>query len=248
MSNLQNPQVVRGNNLKESRFFIIKFFMIWPALFLTFIWIFNYIEIFHSLFWPWVSFFLLPFLAISFLGIFLLTVLLFAKLYLILINLIYTPREGIFKIDLKDRGYFFYSLRKTIKEFILQLYNFFPLPWSKIFTLNIFNVHVPPNVGIIDSYIDSEFVKFGEESILGEGAVILSSIIIDRTLLIKKTVIGERVTIGAYSVVAPGTVIEKDAILGMGSFTKINQRLERGWIYVGRPAEKLKKFNPDSPS
>ncbi|TFG01142.1 MAG: hypothetical protein EU541_00030 [Promethearchaeota archaeon] len=244
MSN-QNSIIIRGNNFKESRFFIIKFIMIWPSLFLTSVWIFNYIEIYHSLFWPWISFFLLPFLAIAFLGIFLLSVLLFAKLYLILINLIYKPKEGIFEMTLKNKDYLFYCLRKTIKEFILQLYDFFPLPWSKIFALNAFNVIIPPSAGILDSYIDSDFVKFGEESILGEGAVILSSIIINGNLLIKKTIIGERVTIGAYSVVAPGTIIEKGTILGMGSYTKINQRLEKGWIYVGRPAEKLKPIKPD---
>lgn len=246
--NDQNTSIIRGNNFKESKFFIVKFFMIWPALFLTIVWIFNYIEVFHLIFWPWLSFFFLPFLAISFLGIFLLTVILFAKLYLILINLLYKPREGVFKMSIGDKGYLFYSLRRTIKEFILQLYDFFPLPWSKVFALNMFNVVIPPNAGILDSYIDSDFVEFGEESILGEGAVVLSSIIIDGHLLIKKTIIGERVTIGAYSVVAPGTVIEKGTILGMGSHTKINQRLEKGWIYVGRPAEKLKRIEENTKS
>jgi acetyltransferase-like isoleucine patch superfamily enzyme len=219
--------------------------MIWPALFLTAVWIFNYIETWHNLFWPWLSFLFLPFLAISFLGIFLLTVILFAKLYLVFINLIYKPKEGVYQMSVRDRGYLFYCLRKTIKEFILQLYDFFPLPWSKVFALNVFDVVIPPSAGILDSYIDSDFVEFGEESILGEGAIILSSIIINGNLLIKKTVIGERVTIGAYSVVAPGTIIEKGTILGMGSYTKINQHLEEGWIYVGRPAEKLKRIDAD---
>lgn len=241
----QDTLIIRGNNFKESKFFIVKFFMIWPALFLTVVWIFNYIETFHIIFWPWLSFIFLPFLALVFLVIFLLTITLFAKLYLVLINLIYRPKEGVYRMSIKERGYFFYCLRKTIKEFILQLYDFFPLPWSKLFTLNVFNVVIPPSAGILDSYIDSDFVEFGEESILGEGAIILSSIIVNGNLLIKKTIIGERVTIGAYSVVAPGTIIEKGTILGMGSYTKINQRLEEGWIYVGRPAEKLKRINPD---
>jgi carbonic anhydrase/acetyltransferase-like protein (isoleucine patch superfamily) len=139
-------------------------------------------------------------------------------------------------------------MRKTIKEFILQLYDFFPLPWSKVFALNVFNVTIPPNAGILDSYIDSDFVEFGEEAILGEGAIVLSSIIMNGRLFIKKTIIGERVTIGAYSVVAPGTIIEKGTILGMGSYTKVNQRLEEGWIYVGRPAEKLKRIDEEPKS
>jgi carbonic anhydrase/acetyltransferase-like protein (isoleucine patch superfamily) len=36
--------------------------------------------------------------------------------------------------------------------------------------------------------------------------------------------------------------MEKKSILGMGSYTKINQRLEEGWIYVGKPAKKLSKI------
>lgn len=233
--------ILEGNNLKENRFFILKFFIIWPAIFFTTMMLLSFFELLYESFGIVFFFLLLPGHLLLYLGFFILSLFSFGKLYLILINLIHPPRQGKFQLSLKDRDYFFYCMRKTIKEFIIRIYDYFPLPWAKIFPLKFFNLHMPSSAGVLDSYIDTDFIELGEESILGEGSIILSSLIINNTLLIKKTIIGDRATIGAYSVVAPGTVIEKDSILGMGSYTKINQTLEEGWIYVGRPARKLKK-------
>jgi len=43
----------------------------------------------------------------------------------------------------------------------------------------------------------------------------------------------------AFSVISPGTVVEEGAILGMGSYTKVNQYLEKNSVNVGRPAKKI---------
>jgi len=243
---MKTAAIIKGSNLKPPRLLLIKFLIIYPALNFTLIFPINFIEFFSQLFGMLSLFFIFPFFLLYYWSIFLFSLLLFAKLYLILINLLHKPKEGLFKISVKDRDYMVYAIRKAIKQFILQLYNYFPLPWIKILPLKLFHIKIPSNVGILDSYIDSDFIEFGEESILGEGAIILSSIIINKHLLIKKTIIKERVTIGAYSIVAPGSVVENGAILGMGSSTKINQHLETGWIYVGRPAKKLRRIEENA--
>jgi len=239
-----NISIIEGNNLKENRFFILKFCMIWPAIFFTTIMLLSYFELLFKRFGMLVFFILLPGHLLLYFGFFIISIFSFGKLYLVIINLIHLPREGKFELTLKDRDYFFYCMRKTIKEFIIRIYDYFPLPWAKIFPLKFFNLQIPSSAGVLDSYIDTDFVELGEESILGEGSIILSSLIINNSLLIKKIIIEKRSTIGAYSVVAPGTFIEQGSILGMGSYTKINQLLEKGWIYVGRPAKKLKKIPP----
>ncbi|TXT66810.1 MAG: hypothetical protein BAJALOKI3v1_10081 [Promethearchaeota archaeon] len=237
-----NFSIIEGNNLKENRFFILKFLMIWPAIFFTSINLLSYFEFLYQIFGLSLLLIFLPGQLLLNFGIFLLTLFSFGKIYLIIINLIHLPKEGKFECSLKDKDYFFYCMRTTIKEFIVKTYDYFPLPWAKIFPLKFFNLTIPSSAGVLDSYIDTDFIELGEESILGEGAIIFSSLILDDTLLIKKTVIQDRATIGAYSIVAPGTYVEEGSILGMGSYTQINQILEKGWIYVGRPARKLKQI------
>ncbi|TFF94627.1 MAG: hypothetical protein EU543_00790 [Promethearchaeota archaeon] len=236
-------KIIEGNNLKEKRFFILKFLIIWPAIFFMLISVLFYFEFFFKLYGMIYFLILLPGYLLLYLGLFILSLFGIGKLYLILFNLIHLPKEGEFDLSLKDKNYFFYCMRKTIKEFILKTYDYFPLPWAKIFPLKFFNLRMPTSAGVLDSYIDTDFIEFGEESLLGEGSIIFSSLIINNKLLIKKTIIEDRSTVGAYSVVAPGTIIEEGSILGMGSYTKIGQRLKNGWIYVGRPAKKFRRID-----
>jgi len=235
--------IIEGNNLKEKRFFILKFLIIWPPIFFTLIMILSYFELLFKTYGIIFFLILLPGYLLLYFGIFILSLFTIGKMYLILLNLIHFPKEGEFDLSLKDKNYLFYCMRKTIKEFILKTFDYFPLPWAKIFPLKFFNIRMPSSAGVLDSYIDTDFIEFGEESLLGEGSIILSSLIINNKLLIKKTIIEDRSTVGAYSVVAPGTIIEEGSILGMGSYTKIGQRLKNGWIYVGRPAKKLRRID-----
>ncbi len=237
--------IITGNNLRENRFFILKFLIMWPAILFTICTILPFIEITIFYFNLLTIILVLPFVMIVYFMAFIISMVFFSKLYLILFNLIQKPKEGFFKISVYNKDYYFYYLRKVLKEFVIKIFDYFPLPWSKLLPLKLFNIKIPSSAGVLDSYIDSEFIEFGEEAILGEGSIIMSSMIICDKLLVKKTIIEDRVTIGAFSVVAPGTIAEEGSILGMGSYTNINQRLEKNWIYVGRPAKKLKKIIDD---
>ncbi|MFW9882463.1 MAG: DapH/DapD/GlmU-related protein [Candidatus Thorarchaeota archaeon] len=121
------------------------------------------------------------------------------------------------------------------------MYNNFPLPWVKILALKIFNLKIHYNTGLLDSFVDSDFVEIGNNTILGEGSIVMSSLVIGDLLLVKKVILHDRCTIGAFSVISPGTIVEEGAIIGMGSYTDINQRIEENSIYYGRPAKRWKK-------
>ncbi len=200
---------------------------------------------FFNLFSYWID----PLIIVCFLPIslviyylnFIYFLLLFGKLILILTNLIHQPKEGIFQRSSKDKDFLFYLLRRNLKSFVLRIFNYFPLPWAKILALKLFNIKIPCKTGVLDSFIDSDFIEIGNNTILGEGSIIMSSMVLGDFLLIKKVILKDGCTIGAFSVIAPGTIVEEGVILGMGSFTKINQRLEKGFIHFGRPAKKWKK-------
>ncbi len=55
--------------------------------------------------------------------------------------------------------------------------------------------------------------------------------------------IGERVLIGIGCAVAPGTIVEDDAMLAAGAVTLPGQRLESGWLWGGRPARPLSRLD-----
>ena len=42
---------------------------------------------------------------------------------------------------------------------------------------------------------------------------------------------------------APGTVVEDDVLIAAGASTAPGQRLESGWIWGGRPARPIAKFD-----
>jgi len=233
--------IITNNELKANIFYWLYPILIWLAFLptsLIFIFFFNLFSIWID---PIIIVCFLPISLVIYYSIFILLLLLFAKLILILINLIHQPKEGIFHRTLQDKDFLFFLLRRNLKSFVLKIFNYFPLPWAKILALKIFNIKIPYNTGVLDSFIDSDFIEIGNNTILGEGSIVMSSMVLGDYLLVKKVVLKDGCTIGAFSVIAPGTIVEEGVILGMGSYTTIDQCLEKNYIHFGRPAKKWKK-------
>ncbi|MFO8019095.1 MAG: hypothetical protein R6U96_10700 [Promethearchaeia archaeon] len=239
--NIENLPIT-SNTIKYHKFWIlypfILMFSVAPSIFIAS----NFFQYFYPVFNNISLIVILPLLLLGYYLLFDLTLLLIVKLFLILLKLIHQPKEGLFNIDLQDKDYLFFCLRKSLKNLLFKLYNYFPLPWIRIFALKLCNIKTPNSVGLLDSYIDTDFIEFGEDSILGEGTMVMSSIIIGDQLLIKKVKLEVGCTVGAYSLIAPGTTVGKGSILGGRSYTSIGQHLESGWVYVGRPAKKLEQL------
>ncbi|MFX1501745.1 MAG: acyltransferase, partial [Promethearchaeota archaeon] len=175
-------------------------------------------------------------------GSYLLISLLLGKLFLILLKLIHKPCEGIFRIERKNRDYVFFCLRNTVKKYIFWIWNNFCFPWVSNFAFKMCDVKADLKSTMFDGWSDVEFIEYGNNIMIGQGAQILSSIIVridnDDYLLIKKVIIGDHVVLGANSIVSPGSIIGKGATLGVWTVTHINQILDPYWIYIGNPARK----------
>ncbi len=175
-------------------------------------------------------------------GAYLLTSLFLGKLCLITLKLIHKPKEGLFKADKSNRDFSFFCLRVTTKKFIFWIWNNFCFPWVSNFAFKMCDMRADFKSTMFDGWSDVEFIEFGNNIMVGQGAQIFSSIIIRINkidyLLIKKVIIGDHVVLGGNSIVAPGTIVGKGTTLGVWTVTYINQILDPDYIYIGKPARK----------
>ncbi len=167
--------------------------------------------------------------------------LIFAKFLLLCVNLIHKPREGIFIKDRSDKDYKYWSLRNTIKKWPIWLSHKFPFPFMDNICSKMFGVKTKYSNSLFEGWVDTEFIDFGENVVIGQGAVIQSAVIVGNLFIIRKTIIEDNTMIGAQSIVMPGTIMRKNSILGAHSMTTVGQELEENFIYIGAPAKKLKK-------
>ena len=165
----------------------------------------------------------------------------FAKLLLVIVNLIHKPREGVFLRHHSDKDYRYWSLRSTIKKWPLWLSHKFPFPFLDNICLKVFGVKTKYSNSLFEGFIDTEFIDFGKHVVVGQSAIIQSIVIVGNLFIIRKTVIEDNAVIGAHSVVMPGTHMKKNSILAGSSMTTVGQELEENWVYLGAPAKKFKK-------
>ena len=162
----------------------------------------------------------------------------FSLLSLIIIKLIFPPKEGSFSRDIHDKNYLFWNLRNISKKWALFITASNPFPWLKNrFTLRFFGVKIGKKSLCDTCWISSEFVEIGDNVIIGMGSTLLSFGIEQDTFFLKKIHIGDKVVIGAKCVLLPGTIMKKEAKLSAHSYTKFDDILEENSIYSGHPAK-----------
>ncbi|MHA2399078.1 MAG: hypothetical protein ACXADU_09335 [Promethearchaeota archaeon] len=225
--------------LVKKRYLIFYIFLIWISLFtiqFEFWWfwgLYNEKFIHFILFLPLLLFFMyLSAILVS---------LIFAKILLVIVNLIHKPREGVFLRDRSDRDYRYWSLRSVIKKWPLWISHKFPFPFMDNICLKVFGVKTKFSSSLFEGFIDSEFIEFGKNIAVGQGAIVQSAIIVGNLLIIRKTIIEDNVLIGVHSVVMPGSHLRENSILAGNSLTTVGFQGEKGWIYIGAPAKKFKK-------
>jgi acetyltransferase-like isoleucine patch superfamily enzyme len=202
-----------------------------------------------SILWYWYLLdqnwvYILAFLPVILLGsiyLFILACILFSKLLLILINLIHKPKEGIFKAEIGDTDFEFWTLRTELKKIALWFMRNSPLPWTDVVSLRLFGVDMDASSHLNDAWCDAEFIKFGRKNLIGQGLLIMSSMVVGSYLIIKKVVCDDYIMIGGHTTIAPGTIMGKESVIGAISSTTVNQVLEPNWVYFGIPAIKLKE-------
>ncbi len=173
--------------------------------------------------------------------IFVFGIAMFTKAFLIIINMIHKPKEGVFRAEEGDQDYEFWRLRVELKKLVFWFMNNGPLSWIIMWGFRWMNIHVDFSSHMQDAWSDGGFIEFGRNVTVGQGAVVMSSMVVGKYLIIKKVVLGDHTVVGGLSHVTPGTRLGKESVLGAFSATIPNQLLEERWIYLGPQfARKLK--------
>ena len=185
--------------------------------------------------------FFLPIVLFLMIYIFILGTLFFSKMLLILINLLHNPREGVFLAEIGDKDYEFWMLRTELKKITLWFLRNSPLPWLDVIAFRWFGIRMDFSSHLNDAWCDAEFVDFGRNILVGQGATLMSSMVVGKYLIIKRVIFEDYVLVGGQTTIAPGTIIRHDTMIGALSTTTYDQVLDPNWIYFGIPAIKLKE-------
>ena len=221
-------------NIKFLVFYIPIFWLSGMAIITIF-----YTFIFFVKNWILIAFFM-PAMLIILWFIFIMSCFFFSKLFLILINLIHKPKEGLFNAEKGDNDFEFWCLRTELKKIVFWLIRSWPLPWMDILAFKWFGIKMTLSSSLYDTWCDGEFIELGRRDLIGQGATIMSSMVVGKYLIIKKVIVEDYALVGGYTAIAPGTRVGKESIIGAMSTTTYNQKIDPGWIYMGIPASKFK--------
>ena len=181
----------------------------------------------------WYYWLLLPLNIYGNIFLFVFTIIIFSAGIFKILNKFSHPREGVFERGSKDWKYM--HRRFWTAFFPIWLARALPLPWLDIIAYRFFGTRVGRSVVLYEGYIDPEFVEIGDFTMTSLNICIFSHLIYQDKVLIKKVKIGKACVIGPHTITSPGTVMEDFAVLGVNSYTKINQNLEGNLIHVGTP-------------
>jgi len=216
------------------------------ALYIPILWISGYMTaaVFFdvSRYIPWyINMFLLPVWLFVLYFIFVFGIAIFTKAFLLIINMIHKPKEGVFRAIEGDNDYEFWRLRVELKKLVFWFMSNGPIPWVVMWGFRWMGINVDFSSHMQDAWLDGEFIEFGRNITIGQGAVIMSSMVVGNYLVIKKIILGDHTLVGGVSHISPGTILGKESVIGAFTTTVPNQYIEPGWIYFGPQfARKLK--------
>jgi len=215
------------------------------ALYLPILWASGYmaVAVFFDIsrYIPWyINMFLIPIWLFILYFIFVFGIAIFTKAFLLILNMVHKPKEGIFRAKEGDLDYEFWRVRLELKKLVLWFMNNGPLPWIVMWGFRWVGIHVDFSSHMQDAWASGGFIRFGRNVTCGQGSVIMGSMIVGKYLIIKTVILGDHTVVGGVSNIAPGTKMGKESVIGAFSTTIPNQLIEAGWIYLGQFARKLK--------
>ena len=86
---------------------------------------------------------------------------------------------------------------------------------------------------------DSHFSPGGFATIIG------NHVTIGHQVIVHACTIGDRCLVGMGSLIMDGTVVEPDTIIGAGSLVTQNKVIEGGYLWIGRPAKRIRKLTTE---
>jgi len=227
--------------LIKKRYLIFYLIIVWFSFIPLFLELWVYWQFLWSYTRPIHFYTFLPLLIIPMYVTLVFSAIFIAKIFHVIVNTIHKPRTGVFLRHPSDKDYRYWCIRNVIKRWPFWLSHRFPFPFLNNICFKVFGVKTKFSNSLFEGWVDTEFIEFGKNVVIGQGTVVQSSMIIGNLLIIKKTVIEDDVRIGSHAIVMPGTHIKKRSVLASNSTTTVNQKLDEGYIYVGVPAKVLKR-------
>ncbi len=161
----------------------------------------------------------------------------FTSIVIKILKWIHPIQQGVFSFDSKE--FKFYKKRYWASYFAMWLARALPLPWVDYIVYSMLGNKVGSYVCLYDSVIDIELIEFGKSVMTSMNSIIMSHAIYQDKFIQLRTILKDNSIVGAEAVVAPGTVLGEEGILGAGCSSYIGQHLEGGVVHLGNPATKI---------
>lgn len=113
-----------------------------------------------------------------------------------------------------------------------------PVPLMRLFYLAL-GARLGRNTYSAGIIYDPMFVEIGDNTLIGQGALLIPHVVEGETLAHAPIKIGSNVTIGANAVILSNSVIEDHAVVAIGAVVKKGTYIKAGEIWAGVPAKKI---------
>ncbi|MHA1682299.1 MAG: hypothetical protein ACTSUE_15285 [Promethearchaeota archaeon] len=164
-----------------------------------------------------------------------------AKFFLFFENKHHPPSQGIFPRNMENDEYRHWNARRYMKKFPCWLVKLTPFPWMRrSYIYNQLGARIGKNVGLMDAWIDIEFVTIEDDVAIGRQCAITSHYFTPEYLILKEVVIKSGALIGERTRISPGTIVGEKATILAKSVTKIEQTIPAKSTFTGNPAEAYK--------
>ena len=129
---------------------------------------------------------------------------------------------------------------------MLKVFTFLPFLWGIFlfpYGLRLYGLKCGKNVHIATrTYIETGgLVEIGNNSFIGYNSVVTGHANEERSIIVDPTIIGKNCLVGTYSIVACGCELGDGSTLGAMSGMLKGQKIQPNEIWIGVPAEFLRK-------
>lgn len=165
----------------------------------------------------------------------------FAVMFYRLIFLKFMPlRTGEIKEESHDEFvYHIYLMFLLILFYPIMRSGFFPVPFMRLFYLAL-GAKLGENTYSAGIIYDPFFVQVGNNTLIGQSALLIPHVIEGGKLAHYPIVLGNNVTIGAHSVIMSNVIIEDEAIVSVGAVVTKNTHIGNGEVWGGVPAKRIR--------
>jgi len=192
-------------------------------------------------FTTWWSYLFLPFIFYVGAVVFFLSELIVSGSIVRLFNIRYLP--GLYSYSPLEKNAFKWVVMCVLYTPMRRLLEMFPVGRIKNVYLRLLGMKVGKNTLVGGAIQDPCITEIGENTTMGEYAVIYGHIhdTKEGTILIAPVKIGKDCVIGAGAILMPGVVVKDGVTIAAGAVVPKNQVLKKGKIYAGIPAKELEK-------